>query len=233
MTELGLTVGEWLLLCAVGAVTGADDTSWPLAMISRPLVAGAAAGAIVGDTAAGLLAGTVLELMILPYPRMGATATPDPGPAGVVGGAAFAMIGGGAAALATAVLAGWGAGWTGHVGVRALRGVNGRMTEPREELAGDPARLESRHRWCLRLDFLRGALVVAGLAVPAGALASLFGGAPPTVGVAAGLAAAASAAGIGAAAGSAGRVLSTGRWRATWLAGGLLLGVGVAALAGV
>lgn len=232
MTELGLTAGEWLLLCAVGAVTGADDTSWPLVMISRPLVAGTAAGAIVGDAAAGLLAGTVLELMVLPYPRMGATSTPDPGPAGVVGGAAFAATGGGPAALAAAVLAGWGAGWTGHAGVRTLREFNGRMTEPRGELAGDPARLEARHRWCLRLDFLRGALVAGGLVVPAGVLASLLGEAPAPAGWA-GLAVAVAAAGIGAAAGSAGRVLSTGRWRTAWLVGGLLAGVGAAALAGV
>lgn len=232
MTELGLTTGQWLLLCAVGAVTGADDTSWPLAMISRPLVAGTAAGMVVGDAAAGLLAGAILELMVLPYPRMGATSTPDPGPAGVVGGAAFAMTGGGAPALAAAVLGGWGAGWTGHAGVRALRELNGRMTEPREELAGDPSRIESRHRWCLRLDFLRGAVVAGALAVPAGVLASVSGEAPPVAGWA-GLAAAVAAAGVGAAAGSAGRVLSTGRWRAAWLLGALLAGVGAAALAGV
>lgn len=232
MTELGLTVGEWLLLCAAGAATGADDTSWPLAMISRPLVAGTAAGMIVGDAAAGLLAGAVLELMVLPYPRMGATSTPDPGPAGVVGGAAFAMTGGGPGALAAGVLAGWCAGWAGHAGVRALRRINGRMTGPREELAVDPSRLESRHRWCLRLDFLRGALVAGGLAVPAAMLASLLAGAPPAAGRA-GLAAAVAAAGLGSAAGSAGRVLSTGSWRAAWLVGGLLAGVGAAALAGV
>ncbi|MDP2497574.1 MAG: PTS sugar transporter subunit IIC [Candidatus Palauibacterales bacterium] len=232
MTELGLTSGQWLLLCLAGAVTGADDTSWPLAMVSRPLVAATAAGAVVGDAGAGLLAGAILELMTLPYPRMGATSTPDPGPAGVVGGAAFAMTGGGAPALAAAVLGGWGAGWTGHAGVRALRALNGWMTEPRGELAGDPSRLESRHRWCLRLDFLRGAVVTGALVVPAGVLASLLGAAPPAGGWAV-LAAGVAAAGVGSAAGSAGRVLSTGRWRAAWLVGGLLAGVGAAALAGV
>lgn len=231
MTELGLSSGQWLLLCALGAAAGADDTSWPLAMISRPLVAGTAAGTVLGDAGAGLLAGAVLELMVLPYPRMGATRTPDPGPAGVVGGAAFAMTGGGAAALGAAVLAGWGAGWTGEVGVRALRGLNGRFAEPREELARDPSRLEARHRWCLRLDFLRGAAVAGALALPAGVIASLLGEAPASGWT--GLSAAVAAAGIGAAAGSAGRVLSTGRWRAALLAGGLLVGVGAAALAAV
>lgn len=229
MTELGLTSGQWLLLCAVAAAAGADDTSWPLAMISRPLVAGTAAGAVVGDAAAGLLAGAVLELMVLPYPRMGATRTPDPGPAGVVGGSAFALAGGGAAALGAAALAGWVAGWVGEAGVRALRRLNGRLIRPREELARDPSLVESRHRWCLRLDFVRGAIVAAALVVPAGALASMVAGAPPAGEFAA--AAGVAAAGIGAAAGAAGRVLSTGRWRSAWIAGGLLVGVAAAALA--
>lgn len=230
MTGLGLTAGQWLLLCLVAAATGADDTSWPLAMISRPVVAGTAAGAVVGDAAAGLLAGAVLELMVLPYPRMGATRTPDPGPAGVVGGAAFAMTGGGAAALGAAALAGWGAGWVGEVGVRALRRLNGRFVEPREELAGDPSKLESRHRWCQRLDLVRGAVVAAALVVPAGTAATLAAGAPEPARWGT-LFAALAAAGIGAAAGSTGRILSTGRWRAAWLVGGLLAGVGAAALA--
>lgn len=230
MTELGLTSGQWLLLCALGAAAGADDTSWPLAMISRPLVAGAAAGAAVGDAGAGLLAGAVLELMVLPYPRMGATRTPDPGSAGVVGGAAFALTGGGAAALGAAVLAGWGAGWVGEAGVRALRALNGRLSGPREEMARDPSLLESRHRWCLRLDFLRGAAVAAALTVPAGVAASLAADAPaPAVGAVG--AAAVAAAGVGAAAGAAGRVLGTGRWRRAWIAGGLLFGVAAAAVA--
>lgn len=230
MSGLGLTETHWLLLCGLGALVGADDSSWLQAMVSRPLAAGTAAGAVVGDAAAGLLAGSVLELMTLPYPRMGAARTPDPGSAGVVGGAAFALSGGSVAALAAAVLAGWGGGWIGEAALRTVRRLNGRLAEPRGELAGDPSRLEARHRWSVRLDFARGALVSASLVLPAALLASLAGGAPAPVGWA-GLAAAVAASGIGAAAGSSARVLTTGRWRAAWLVGGLVAGVGIAALA--
>lgn len=228
MTELGLTPTEWLLLCGAGAVAGADGGSGPHAMVSRPSVAAAAAGAVVGDAAAGLLAGAVLELMVLPYPPMGATRTPDTGVAGVVGGAAFGAAGGGAAGLAGAALAGWGAGWVGEWTVRWLRRLNGRLLGRPEQLAGDPSRLETRHRWAVRLDFVRAGLVTAALLVPAGIAASVAGLAPEPAGWA-GLAAAVVGAGLGAAAGSSARVLSSGRVRPALLLAGLLVGVSLAA----
>lgn len=228
MTELGLTSGQWLLLCAVGAVAGADDTSWLQVMVSRPVVAAAAAGAVVGDVASGLLAGAVLELMVLPYPPMGAARTPDPGVAGVVGGAACAAVGGGTGALAGAVLAGWAAGWLGQWTVRSLRNLNGRLTGRPEELAGDPSALESRQRWGVRLDLLRGALVTAALVLPAASAASLAAGVP----VASAGWAVLAVAGLGAGAGATSRVLSTGRWSPGWLVGGLAAGVALAVLAG-
>ncbi|MFB6240601.1 MAG: hypothetical protein ABEJ46_03410, partial [Gemmatimonadota bacterium] len=61
------------------------------------------------------------------------------------------------------VLAGWVAGWVGEWTVRSLRNLNGRLTGRPEELAGDPSALESRLRWGVRLDLLRGALVTAAL----------------------------------------------------------------------
>lgn len=228
MTELSLTSGQWLLLCAAGAVAGADDTSWLQVMVSRPVVAATVAGAVVGDSAAGLLAGAVLELMVLPYPPMGATRTPDPGLAGVVGGTACAAAGGGTGALAGAVLAGWASGWVGAWTVRTLRNLNGRLTGRPEELAGDPSALESRHRWGVWLDLLRGALVTAALVVPAAASASVVADVPPAAAGWAGLA----AAGVGAGAGATSRVLSTGRWGPAWLVGGLAAGVTMAALVG-
>lgn len=231
MTELGLTTADWLLLCATGALVGADDTSWLQVMVSRPVVAATAAGAVVGDAASGLLAGAVLELMVLPYPPMGATRTPDPGVAGVVGGAAFAATGGGTAALAGGVLAGWAAGWIGEWTVRALRRWNGRLVGRPGELSGDPSRLESRHRWAVRLDVVRGAALTAALAIPGAVVASTAAEAPDPA-VYAGLAAAVVGAGIGAAAGSTSRVLSTGRWRPAWLVAGLAGGVALAVLVG-
>lgn len=228
MTALSLTFSRWLLLCGVGAVAGADGSVGPHAMLARPLVAAVAGGAVIGDPAAGVLAGAVLELMTLPYPPMGATRTPDTGVAGVVGGAAFAAAGGGVASLAGAVLAGWGAGWAGEWSLRWLRRLNGRVVGPREELAGDPDLLQSRHRWATRLDVLRAGLVTAALLVPAAFVASAAGRAPDPVGWAC-LAGAVVAAGIGASAGSAARVLSTGRSRPALLLFAVVAGVSVAA----
>lgn len=228
MTELGLTPVRWVLLVAAGALVGADESSWPGAMVSRPLVAATAAGAVAGSPAAGLLAGAVLELMALPYPRMGAARTPDAGVAGVVGGAAFAASGGGTAPLAGAVLAGWVAGWIGELGRRGLRRLNGRLAGRPETLASDAARLERRHRWALRLDLLRGGLVTASLVLPAATVASLARGLLPGGGIPA---LALGAAAVGAAAGASCRVLSAGRLRPAVLLSGLLAGVGLAALA--
>lgn len=232
MIEFGLTAGEWLMLCAVGALAGADDSSWPQVMVSRPLVAATAAGAVAGDAASGLLAGAVLELVLLAYPRMGAARTPDPGVAGVVGGTACAAAGGGTGALAGAVLAGWAAGWIGEWSVRSLRTLNGRLVGRPDELAGDPQAVESRHRWGIRLDLLRGGVVTAALVVPAAILASMASEAPAAGGWT-GAAAAVTAIGVGAAAGSTSRLLSTGRWRPAWLMVGLAAGVAVAVLAGI
>lgn len=230
MTALSLAPTQWLFLCAAGAVAGTDGSSGPHAMLSRPLVAGVTGGAVVGDPAAGLLAGAVLELMTLPYPPMGAARTPDTGVAGVVGGAAYAAAGGGVAGLAGAVLAGWGAGWAGEWSLRWLRRINERLVA-RPELAGDPDLLETRHRWAVRLDALRGGLVTAALMVPAAAAASLASGAPAPAGlVGVVMAGAVVAAGIGAAAGSSARVLATGRNRPALLLSAVLVGVSLGAL---
>lgn len=230
MTALSLSFTRWLLLCAAGAVAGTDGSAGPHAMVSRPLVAGTAAGTVAGDPGAGFLAGAVLELMTLPYLPMGAVRTPDTGVAGVVGGAAFAVSGGGLAGLAGAVLAGWGSAWIGEWSRRWLRRLNERLVGRAEELSGDPDLLESRHRWARRLDVVRAGLATAALTVPAALVASLAGvvGYPAAV---AGLAAALVSTGPGAAAGAAARVLSTGRWRPGVLLAAVLAGATLVALA--
>lgn len=228
MTVLSLSLAQWILLCAAGAVAGTDGSAGPHAMVSRPLVAGTAGGAVVGDPAAGLLAGALLELMTLPYPPMGAARTPDAGVAGVVGGAAFATSGGGLASLAGALLAAWGAGWIGEWARRWLRRLNERLVGRAEELYGDPDLLESRHRWARRLDVVRAGVATGALVVPAALLAALAGvvGEPAAVG----LGAAVTASGLGAASGASARVLSTGRWRPAFLLTAVLAGVALAAV---
>ncbi|MDZ4675432.1 MAG: PTS sugar transporter subunit IIC [Gemmatimonadota bacterium] len=68
-----------------GAIVGLDLASWPQLMLSRPLVAGSIAGLLVGDIAAGLAVGGVLELFALDVLPIGATQYPDFGVAALTG----------------------------------------------------------------------------------------------------------------------------------------------------
>jgi mannose/fructose/N-acetylgalactosamine-specific phosphotransferase system component IIC len=102
----------------LGAVCGLDVVSFPQAMISRPIVAATAAGALAGSAGLGLLTGVALELIALETLPFGASRYPEWGSASVVGGT-LAAVGAQAhtagavpiamlAALATA----WAGGWT-------------------------------------------------------------------------------------------------------------------------
>jgi len=73
-----------LLLVLWGTLVALDLVSVPQAMISRPLVAGAIAGWMVGDMEAGLRVGILLELFALDVLPIGAVRYPDYGPATVV-----------------------------------------------------------------------------------------------------------------------------------------------------
>jgi PTS system mannose-specific IIC component len=71
-----------------GIVAGLDLVSVLQAMVSRPLVSGTVAGAIVGDPVAGVLVGMVLELYALEVLPVGGARYPDFGPAAVAATAA-------------------------------------------------------------------------------------------------------------------------------------------------
>lgn len=57
-----MSPADLMLLSALGGVLGLDTVSFPQAMLSRPIVGATLAGALLGDAAAGLLAGAALEL---------------------------------------------------------------------------------------------------------------------------------------------------------------------------
>lgn len=218
--ELGLI--DWILFAVLGGAVGLDGTSWPQVMISRPLVAGTVGGALLGSAADGFLAGAVLEIMALPYLPVGAARTPDVGLAGLLAGGAHAAAGQGAAGLAGAVLGGLIAGWVGGWSTRWLRVLNGRLVNPPEEVGAHPDLVESRHRWGLRLDFIRGLAVTGGLLVPAVIGAGVLHGGEGAAVAGLGIAAA-----VAASAGSGTHQVARGRWRPAYLAGG----AGLAALA--
>lgn len=78
-------------LAVLGAVLGLDVVSFPQAMISRPIVAATASGALIGQPVRGLAIGVALEFFALESLPFGASRYPEWGSAAVVGGALFAM----------------------------------------------------------------------------------------------------------------------------------------------
>lgn len=111
-----MTALDVLPIAILGGVLGLDVVSFPQAMISRPLVASTLAGALIGQTASGLMLGAALELIALETLPFGASRYPEWGSAAVVGGAIFAshpshpagaMSVGVVAALATTWVGGW------------------------------------------------------------------------------------------------------------------------------
>jgi hypothetical protein len=96
-----------------------------------------------------------------------------------VSGAGFAAAGGTAlGALLVALGVGWALGWIGSITVHVRRRLNERITSPADQLAGDPAVLEQRHRMAIWLDALRGSVLVAAFLVPTMLLTVLAAGVP-------------------------------------------------------
>lgn len=146
----------------LAALLGLDVVTFPQAMISRPIVAATASGAFLGNAPAGLIIGSVLELIALGMLPFGASKYPEWGSASVVGGALFASQFGmppGAlatsvlAALLTAIVSGW--------SMVRLRRINAlRATRLRHELdAGSADAIVGLQIFGLTADFVRGGLV--------------------------------------------------------------------------
>lgn len=211
----------WLLLW--GTAVALDLVSVGQVMITRPLVAGVVAGAILGDAVAGAAVGVILELFALDLLPVGAARYPDYGPGAVAAGAVAAgapdvfSIG---LAVALGLAVAYAGQWTMHF----VRRLNARdMQLHRAGLdAGDAASIRRVHLRSIGRDAARGLVVVA---VGLGA-AWLLRAAPPfsargavlvtSVAVGAGLAAATS---------GALRTAGSGPARA-WFLCGLLVGAG-------
>lgn len=168
MTGLEISPGSWLLVAGLGALVGLDGVSWPQAMISRPLVAATLGGLLFGEPQLGFLAGAWLELVFARHPPFGAARTPEPGPAALVAGAAYALSGTGSfPALVSATLAGWVVAWVGSHTIKLLRAHNARRVADPEAFQGQPQEVARRHRAAMRLDAARGALIAGALFIPA------------------------------------------------------------------
>lgn len=162
-------MNDVLLLTALGGIVALDGTSVGQLMLSRPLVAGAMAGWVVGAPLEGLLVGAALEIYLLVSFPVGGSRFPEGGPATVVAAAVAAASdhpGGVAVGVSLGLI--W--GQLGAFSVTAMRMLNSRLSP-------DPARrvtagtVVGAHLGAVVLDFLRGSLLtVTGLWVGWGAL---------------------------------------------------------------
>lgn len=153
-----MTVPALALVSLVGGILALDATSVGQFMISRPLVAGAVTGWVLGDPLQGLFLGAILELYLLVSFPVGGARFPEGSTATVVAVASAAGVAGvGSVPVAIAVGLVWG-----HLGgftITVLRRVNGHLVPEPEGGTVDPRSVASSHMKALLLDFLRGFLV--------------------------------------------------------------------------
>lgn len=223
---MAIPPGTFALLAAWGTLSGTDLVSFPQGLFSRPLVACAGAGLIMGNVMAGLVVGVLLELFALDVLPVGASRYPDYGPGAV--GAVVLTTGGvwderlGMAAffaLVMAVLGGWSLVW--------LRQVNGKLIQHRTAglAAGDAETIASIQHRGLAGDVVRSLGLTLVALVSAQSLSPLLPSGPRFTMVTA------IAIGAGVAAAVGGAVRSAGRTaRLRWLAAGTGIGLLVAVL---
>lgn len=165
-----ITVTALLLWVTWGVLVGLDLVSVPQGLLSRPIVAASVAGWLLGDPAAGLLAGMTLELYALDVLPIGASRYPDFGIAAVAAGAAAALgpagMGSAMAGMVGLPMAIFG-GWTLH----RLRRQNARSVQRRLErvAAGDARAIWELQRNGLLRDAARSlGVTLVGVAAVAG-----------------------------------------------------------------
>ena len=161
---------SWLAVALWGGAVGLDATSFPQVMISRPIVAAAVTGLLLGEPLAGIGVGVILELFALVILPIGAARYPEGGPAAVAAAAAYAGTAGGESRPELLLLAvGFGLVWEHLSGssVNALRRLNERLVTTGSDSGPLTAgRLERIQYLALAADFLRGSIMsVAGAAI--------------------------------------------------------------------
>ncbi|HEX7049565.1 MAG TPA: PTS sugar transporter subunit IIC [Longimicrobiales bacterium] len=151
----------WLATALWGAAVGLDATSFPQVMISRPLIAGAITGLLVGRPTDGIIVGALLELFSLGILPVGAARYPEAGTAAVAASMAYATAAARPEAHLLLLAVVFGLGWERVAGlsVTVLRRVNERLVTAAAARPPGAPRLERTHLTAMALDVLRGAAV--------------------------------------------------------------------------
>jgi mannose/fructose/N-acetylgalactosamine-specific phosphotransferase system component IIC len=156
---------NWWVLALLGGFVGLDSTSFPQVMISRPLVAGALTGLLLGRPAEGVLIGAILEIFDLAVLPIGAARYPESGTATVAATAAFLatlQVAEATAALLLAVV--FGLAWERVAGASVVlqRRLAERILFAGQGPAARPRTVEVRHLLSMALDFVRGVVICVG-----------------------------------------------------------------------
>lgn len=154
-----------LTLALVGGTLALDETSLGQFMVSRPLVTGTVTGMLLGDPAAGLTLGCILELFYLAHFHVGGARFPESVPAAITAVAAAAAAPG-PGGLALGLVCGLALGELGGRTVMALRRFNMRIVPDPSLARVHDGEVWRAHLAALALDFLRGtAVTLVGVAL--------------------------------------------------------------------
>jgi PTS system mannose-specific IIC component len=166
---------EILQVTVLGGLLALDGTSVGQFMLSRPLVAGALAGWVLGEPGTGLIVGAILELYLLVSFPTGGSRFPEGATATVVGVAsAVGAVGPGSLPIAVAFGLLW--GQLGGFSITYLRDLNARLVPEPGTLSGRRIGPTASHLLAILLDFLRGAaMTLLGVVAGRSAVRALAG----------------------------------------------------------
>lgn len=156
----------------LGALLGLDVVAFPQAMISRPIVAATAAGALAGNPLGGLTIGVALEFFALEAMPFGSSRYPEWGSAAVIGGVLFGRVEvGTAGAMTVAVLIALIAAGIGGTSMHLLRRLNAAVARRQQAriARGSGSAVTVVQLIGLTIDLIRAGLVTAlilAIAIP-------------------------------------------------------------------